>query len=156
VIAPGINAKMNEFQAALGLLQLKYIEKTIEKRKALTERYRCELHGIPGIAFMGDMPGVKHSYTHFPIFIDEKMYGKSRDMVYEELKNFNIFPRRYFYPLISHFPPYNELESAAPEKMPVAESAAEKVLCLPLYDGLESDEQDAVIHIIKQYAMRLK
>jgi dTDP-4-amino-4,6-dideoxygalactose transaminase len=156
VIAPGINAKMNEFQAALGLLQLKYIEAIIEKRKVLTQRYRSELQGIPGIAFIEDRPGVKHSYTHFPIFIDEKEYGKSRDMVYEELKKYNIFTRRYFYPLISRFPPYHELESAAPGSMPVAESAAEKVLCLPLYGGLKSEEHDAVIYVIKQFAKRMK
>lgn len=147
VVAPGINAKMNEFQAALGLLQLKYIDKAIEKRKEITQDYREHLRSIPGITFLEDRPGVKHCYTHFPILIDEGKYGKSRNMVYEELKKYNIFTRRYFYPLISQFPPYKGLESAATGRMPVAERTAEEVLCLPIYPNLDQN----VLQLIQEF-----
>lgn len=104
VVAPGINAKMNEFQAALGLVQLKHVDEYMEKRKALAELYRKELNGIKGLRVLNDIEGVKHSYTYFPVLIDEKIYGESRDSVYEKLKQHNIYGRRYFYPLISQFP----------------------------------------------------
>lgn len=136
VVGPGINAKMNEFQAALGLLQLKYVDKAVERRKEIARYYRDHLQNTAGITFLKDLSGVKHSYTHFPILIDKAQYGKSRDMVYEEFKKYKIFTRRYFYPLISQFPPYKNLESAAIGKMPVAEKIAEEVLCLPIYPNL--------------------
>jgi len=144
VIGPGINAKMNEFQAALGMLQLKHIDKAIERRKEITDYYRNHLRSIPGIAFLEDLPGVKHSYTHFPIFIQEETYGKSRDTVYEELKKRNIFTRRYFYPLISQFPMYKGLESAGAGKMPIAETIARAVLCLPLYPDLDHNSLESI------------
>ena len=137
VIAPGINAKMNEVQAAMGLLQLKYIDENINKRKHIAETYRENLKGIKGLTFLEDMPGVRHCYSYFPIFIDKDKYGKTRDELYEELKKNNIFGRRYFYPLISQFPTYRGLDSAQPGKMPVAEKFTEQVLCLPVYPGLE-------------------
>jgi dTDP-4-amino-4,6-dideoxygalactose transaminase len=136
VVAPGINAKMNEVQAAMGLLQLKHIDQNIEKRRQITLRYRELLSNIPGIRFMDDMPGVKHCYPYFPVFIDEAQYGTSRNDLYEKLKTNNIFGRRYFYPLISQFPTYRGLESALPGKMPVAEKITEQVICLPLYPEL--------------------
>ncbi|MBN1980960.1 MAG: DegT/DnrJ/EryC1/StrS family aminotransferase [Chitinivibrionales bacterium] len=136
IVAPGINAKMNEVQAAMGLLQLKYIDEVIEKRRKITMLYRDCLKDIPGIICMQDMPGVRHCYPYFPILVDESTYGKKRDDVYELLKKFGIFGRRYFYPLISQFPTYRALESAKPGRMPVAESVAKKVLCLPLYHDL--------------------
>ena len=148
VVAPGINAKMNEFQAALGLLQLKYIDKAIEKRKKIAELYRVKLSGIKGIRFLNDIPGVKHNYAYFPIFIDEKEYGKSRDEVYEELTKYNIYTRRYFYPLISQFPTYRNLESAATKKLPVASEIAKMVLCLPMYTELNDCEQKCAISLI--------
>ena len=104
VVAPGINAKMNECQAALGLVQLKHVDEYMEKRKDLAELYRKELNGIKGLRVLNDIEGVKHSYTYFPVLIDEKIYGESRDSVYEKLKQHNIYGRRYFYPLISQFP----------------------------------------------------
>lgn len=121
VVAPGINAKMNECQAALGLLQLKYTDKAIEKRKNIANLYRQQLYGIEGIRFLEDIEGVKHNYAYFPIFIDNRKLGKTRDEVYEELKKHNIYGRRYFYPLISQFPIYRGLPSASPENLPVAE-----------------------------------
>lgn len=137
VVGPGINAKMNEFSAALGLLQLKYVDKAIEKRKKIAELYRKKLSGIPGIRFLDDIPGVKHNYAYFPIFIDEKEYGRARDEVYEELKKYNIYTRRYFYPLISQFATYRGMPSAEPKNLPIAEKVAKKVLCLPIFTEME-------------------
>jgi dTDP-4-amino-4,6-dideoxygalactose transaminase len=149
VVAPGINAKMNEVQAAMGLLQLKYIDENIEKRKKIAELYRKNLMGIDGITFLNDMPGVRHCYSYFPIFVDSKKYGKTRDELYEELKKNNIFGRRYFYPLISQFPTYKGLDSAQPGKMPIAEKITEQVICLPIYPDLCSNNIEEVCRIIK-------
>lgn len=137
VVAPGINAKMNEFQAALGLLQLKYVDQAIAQRKSIAETYRERLRDVVGIRVLEDMPGVNHCYAYFPILVDQKVYGKSRDELYEELKQHNVFGRRYFYPLISQFPMYSALESALPGKLPIAERVTEEVLCLPIYPDLE-------------------
>jgi dTDP-4-amino-4,6-dideoxygalactose transaminase len=137
VVAPGINAKMNEFQAALGLLELKYVDEAIARRKAIAEAYRERLRYVAGIRFLDALPGVKHCYAYFPIFVDQKVYGKSRDELYEELKRQNVFGRRYFYPLISQFPMYSALESAQPGKLPVAERVTKEVICLPMYPDLE-------------------
>lgn len=149
VVIPGINAKMNEVQAAMGLLQLKYIDEVIEKRKQLAEYYRSLFHHIDGISYMEDMPDIKHCYSYFPIFINEEKYGKTRDQVYEELKKNQIYCRRYFYPLISQFPTYQGLESAKPGKMPVAERVTEEVLCLPIYPDLEIKAVKHICGIIK-------
>jgi dTDP-4-amino-4,6-dideoxygalactose transaminase len=96
VVAPGINAKINEFQSALGILQLNYVDDVIEKRKAITQYYPDNL---------SDLPGIRHCYPYFPILVDYKSYGKTRDQLYEEFKKYNVFTRRYFYPLISQFLP---------------------------------------------------
>jgi len=148
VVAPGINAKMNEFQAALGLLQLKYIDQAIEKRKQVAYRYREGLRNIAGISYLEDMPGVKHCYTYFPILIDEGKYGKTRDDVYEELKRHNVFGRRYFYPLISQFPTYRGLESSHPGKMRVAERVTQEVICLPNYTELRLESVDKICQLL--------
>ena len=148
VVAPGINAKMNEFQAALGILQLKYIDEVIEKRKKVAETYRERLYDIKGLRFLDDIKGVKHSYSYFPILIDEDEFGLSRDEVYQQLKKNNILIRRYFYPLISQFPTYKGLESANPANLPVAEEVAKKVLCLPIYPELGNDLIDFISNLI--------
>ena len=145
---PGINAKMNEVQAAMGLLQLKYIDQNIEKRKQVADLYRKELAHIEGIRFLSDLPEVKHNYAYFPILVDETKYGKSRDELYEELKKHNIFGRRYFYPLISQFPTYRGLESAQQGKMPVAEKTASEVICLPIYPELPTEDVLRICSII--------
>lgn len=136
VIAPGINAKMNEFQAALGVLQLKYVDELILKRKQIAEIYRNELQKIKGITCLSDVPGVKHCYSYFPILIDQEKYGMSRNELYEKLKENEIYGRRYFYPLISQFPTYSGLESANPGNLPIAEKVAGQVICLPFYPEL--------------------
>ena len=146
---PGINAKMNEMQAAYGLLQLKYIDGFISKRKSITELYRQLLSGVPGIRFLPEMKGVISSYSYFPVLIDEEVYGRSRDALYEKLKENNIFSRRYFYPLISTFEPYRELSSATTENLPVAVNASLKVLCLPIYVDLTLQDVELIVTIIK-------
>ncbi len=150
VVAPGINAKMNEVQAAMGLLQLKYIDAAIAQRAAIAKSYREKLKGIPGLSFGEDMEGVKHCYSYFPVFINRDEYGRTRNEVYEELKRHDVFGRRYFYPLISQFPTYRGLESARPGMMPVAEKVAEEVVCLPIYPGLEDSVVSKVSTILSQ------
>ena len=145
VVEPGINAKMNEFQAALGLLQLNYIDNNIKIRKQISELYRKEIKNIKGINFLNDLPGVKHCYSYFPILVDEKEYGISRDALYEKLKENNIFGRRYFYPLISDFPPYKRLDSAKFGNLKVAEVIANKVICLPLHPDMTKSEINLII-----------
>lgn len=147
---PGINAKMNEVQAAMGLLQLKYINGIIEKRRQIAMRYRNELKDINGITCLDDMEGVNHCYSYFPILIDKDKYGKTRDEVFEDLNKQRIFSRRYFYPLISQFPIYKGLESARPGAMPVAERVTEQVLCLPIYPDLSFDASKRIISILNK------
>ncbi len=150
VVAPGINAKMNEVQAAMGLLQLKTIDASIEKRKHIAELYRKELSGINGIRFLEDIKDVKHCYSYFPILIDKEKHGASRDGVYETLKGNNIHGRRYFYPLISQFPTYKGLESAQAGKMPIAEKVTEEVICLPIYPELEVESIMNICELIQK------
>lgn len=145
---PGINAKMNEVQAAYGLLSLKYIDEAIAKRKQIVEHYRASLKNTSGISFLPEQNNVEHNYAYFPIFVDEAKYGMSRDALYEKLKSNNILGRRYFYPLISTFEPYRELPSA--QNLPVAQNATEQVICLPLYPDLESLDLERIIDLIKR------
>ena len=149
VIEPGINAKMNEFQAAYGLIQLKYIDKYISSRQKIANTYRQNLAGIRGICFLGDIENVHHCYSYFPILVVAEQYGKSRDELYEELKRNNIFSRRYFYPLISQFPTYRSLPSSSATNLPVAEKVAEQVICLPIYPLLETRDIKNITSIIR-------
>ncbi len=137
---PGINAKLNELQAAYGLLQLKYVDSFIQRRHEITSLYRSLLQNVDGIRFLNDIQGVEHGYSYFPILVDNEKFGSSRDELYERLKRHNIFARRYFYPLISEFTPYNTLHSANSQKLPIATKAAQEVLCLPIFVEL-TDEQ---------------
>jgi len=139
VVEPGINAKMNEVQSAYGLLQLKYVDSYIKSRQEIAIRYRELLQNIRGVRFLEDIDSVTHSYTYFPIMIDSAGYGRTRDEVYQLLRDRNIFGRRYFYPLISQFPTYRDLPSSSPENLPVATRVAGEVICLPIYPGLTSE-----------------
>lgn len=150
VVAPGINAKMNELQAAYGLLSLKYVNIAIDKRKQIAGIYDKELSSVCGISLLSIRPDVEHNFSYYPIFIDTEIYGKSREELYEELKKNNIFSRRYFYPLISDFETYKELESAKKENLPVAQRAAESVLCLPIYPDLSQEDVLRICRIIKE------
>jgi dTDP-4-amino-4,6-dideoxygalactose transaminase len=148
VVAAGINAKMNEFQSALGILQLKYVDNAIKKRKIIAEYYRKNLKTVKGIKFLNNIKRVSHNYSYFPILI-ENDYPIRRDELYEKLKNENIFTRRYFYPLISEFPPYRNLESAGKENLPAANKIAKDVLCLPIYPDLKIEDIEIILQKIK-------
>jgi dTDP-4-amino-4,6-dideoxygalactose transaminase len=148
VVEPGINAKMSEIHAAYGLLQLNDIDKHILLRKSVAEMYRKYLKSTPGIRFLDDFSGTHHNYAYFPIFIESGEYGQTRDQLYEELQRNNIFGRRYFYPLISHFAPYNKLPSARPANLPIAEKIAKQVICLPLYPHLSEEVVLRICQII--------
>lgn len=152
VVAPGINAKMNEIQAAYGLLQLKAIDENLQKRKRIAEFYQQGLQNVHGIRFIGEPENLEYNYAYFPVFIDEKAYGMSRDALYERLKADNIFGRRYFYPLISQFPTYRGLDSAKPENLQVAERIANEVICLPIYPGLSEIEIVRIISTITSHS----
>ena len=154
VVAPGINSKMDEIRAAYGLLNLKQVDSAIAKRKAVAERYREALKDIPGIRMLKDIEGVRHNYAYFPIFIDEAAYGLSRDTLYAKLQEYNIYGRRYFYPLISTFSAYKGLESANPKNLPVAHKLADQVLCLPMFAGLDPDNEDKIIDIVRKSARK--
>ena len=147
VIAPGINGKMSEFNAALGLLQLKYVDQSIARRGVLSAIYRAKLAHVQGIRFLDDDAKSSSNHSYFPILIQPE-YRCSRDALYDKLKAENIHPRRYFYPLVSDFPMYRGLPSAHSDNLPVAKRAAEQVLCLPLYPALSEGEQERVIEVI--------
>jgi len=149
VIAPGINAKMNELQAAYGLLQLKTVEENIRKRKRISRIYQDGLKNIRGIRFMEEPENLRYNYSYFPLFVDEKQYGISRDTLYGKLKENNIYGRRYFYPLISQFPTYKGLDSSKPENLTVAQKVADEVICLPIYPGLKYEAVKRICSIIR-------
>lgn len=149
VVAPGINSKMDEIRSAYGLLNLKQVDNAIAKRKATAEKYREALKDVPGVRFLQDIEGVRHNYAYFPIFVNEKEYGMSRDNLYAKLQEHNIYGRRYFYPLISTFSAYKGLESANPKNLPVAHKLADQVLCLPMFAGLDEESADRVIDVVR-------
>ncbi len=147
VIASGINGKMNEFSAALGLLQLKHIDAALESRRRVDETYRKLLNDATGIKCLEK--GVQHAsnFAYFPILI-EKSHPLDRDEVYKSLVEKDIFPRRYFFPLISEFPMYRDLPSAGKKNLPVATEAAQKVLCLPIYPNLSDCQIEDIVEIL--------
>lgn len=148
VVAPGINSKMDEVRAAFGLLNLKIVDEAISARKKIATKYREKLKGVPGITFFEDMSDVRHNYSYFPIFIDEEVYGMTRDELYFKMKEQNIWGRRYFYPLISTFSTYRELESAKPENLPIATRMANSVICLPIHHSLTEEDAEGIITLI--------
>ncbi len=148
VVAPGINSKMDEMRAAYGLLNLKQVDAAIEARRQVAIRYREALRGVEGITFFDDMPGVRHNYSYFPIFVDEAKYGMSRDALYEKMKTQNVLGRRYFYPLISTFSPYDKYASATPANLPNAHKLADSVICLPMHHVLSEENVERVIECI--------
>ena len=140
VVGPGINSKMDEVRSAYGLLNLKQVDAAIEARHQVAIRYREALHNVPGIAFFEDMPGVRHNYSYFPIFVDAEKYGMTRDNLYFKMKEDGVLGRRYFYPLISTFSTYQGLPSATPENLPQAHKMANNVICLPMHHRLTQEE----------------
>lgn len=147
VVAPGINGKMSELNAAVGLLQLKHIDETIKARRNIDSIYRESLSKVKGVRCVTSSGENNSNYSYFPIMIDED-YGLSRDELFNKLRKNNIYSRRYFYPLISDFPMYRGLNSATQGNLPIAQKASESVICLPIYPALTNTEQERVISII--------
>ncbi len=148
VVAPGINSKMDEVRAAYGLLNLKQVDEAIKKRHHVAVKYRDALRNVPGIHFFDDMPGVRHNYSYFPIFINGEEYGMTRDELYFKMKEQGVLGRRYFYPLISTFSTYRGLPSATPENLPVATRIANEVICLPMHHGLSDGDLSRILELI--------
>lgn len=148
VVGPGINSKMDEVRSAYGLLNLRQVDAAIKARRQVAIKYREALRPVEGITFFDDMPGVKHNYSYFPIFVDAEKYGMTRDELYFKMKERNVLGRRYFYPLISEFSTYRGLESARPENLPNAHRMAETVICLPMHHALSDDDIERVIGCI--------
>ena len=140
VVGPGINSKMDEMRSAYGLLNLKQVDAAIEARHQVAIKYREALRNVEGITFFDDMPGVRHNYSYFPIFIDAQKYGMTRDELYAKMKSRNVLGRRYFYPLISEFSTYRGLESADPTNLPNAHKMADSVICLPMHHALSEED----------------
>lgn len=145
VVAPGINGKMDEMRSAYGLLNLKQVDQAIANRQKVANIYREALRPIEGITFFDDMPGVRHNYSYFPIFVDAEKFGMTRDELYYAMKAENVLARRYFYPLISDFTTYKGLKSAGHENLPKAFAMAESVLCLPMHHALTDDELKRIL-----------
>ncbi len=148
VVAPGINSKMDEMRSAYGLLNLKQVDAAIDARHQVAIRYRESLRNVEGITFFDDMPGVRHNYSYFPIFVDAEKYGMTRDELYFKMKEQNVLGRRYFYPLISTFTTYRGLPSAAPENLPQAHKMADSVICLPMHHALSEEDIERIINCI--------
>lgn len=148
VVAPGINSKMDEIRAAYGLLNLRLVDACIEARHQAAIRYREALRNVEGITFMDDMPGVKHNYSYFPIFVDAEKYGMTRDELYFKMKDKNVLGRRYFYPLISEFTTYRGLPSANPDNLPNALKMANSVICLPMHHELSEEHINRIVDLI--------
>ena len=148
VVAPGINSKVDEVRAAYGIINLRQVDTAIEARHQVAVKYREALRPVEGITFMDDMPGVKHNYSYFPIFIDAEKYGMTRNELYEKMRSHNVLGRRYFYPLISTFSTYRGLESAAPKNLPNAHKMADSVICLPMHHELSAEDIHRVLELI--------
>lgn len=148
VEAVGLNCKMNEFQAAMGVVNLRYIDEQIQKRKIVIDRYRTNLKEINGIHYIEDLENVKHNYSYFPIIVDENMFGKTRDQLFDELKEYNVFTRKYFYPLITDFDCYKEEYGQI--ELPKAKYISNRVLTLPVYGDLAIELVDYICDAMKK------
>jgi dTDP-4-amino-4,6-dideoxygalactose transaminase len=148
VVAPGINGKMSEFNAAFGLLQLKYIDQVINKRRQIDIAYRKGLVGVKGVHCLGGTGEMVANYAYFPILINHE-YALDRDGLYEKMKENGVHPRRYFYPLISEFTMYRGLASSDRDNLPVATQAASQVLCLPIYPDLPLAKVEEICSFIR-------
>jgi dTDP-4-amino-4,6-dideoxygalactose transaminase len=150
VVSQGINGKMSEINAAFGLLQLKYIDGALARRKEIDYIYRKALKSVKGIICLSsDIQGIESNHSYFPILVEDS-YPLTRDELYEKLKLNNVYARRYFYPLISDFPMYRSMPSARRDNLPIASAAAYKILCLPIYPALTKDQQECVIELIRE------
>lgn len=150
VVGPGINSKMDEIRAAYGLLNLKQVDAAIEARHQVTIRYREALRDVPGITFWNDMPGNRHNYSYFPIFVDAEEYGMTRDELYFKMKENGVLGRRYFYPLISSFSTYKGCIGTERSNLSIAAKISEQVICLPMHHALCENDVQRVIEQILQ------
>ncbi|MBG6220533.1 MULTISPECIES: DegT/DnrJ/EryC1/StrS family aminotransferase [unclassified Janthinobacterium] len=148
VVAAGINGKMNEVSAAFGLLQLKSIDAALHERSKVARRYREQLAGIAGIYCPPDAPETSANHSYFPILV-QPGYALSRDALFDTLRQAGIIARRYFYPLISDFPMYRNMPSAARTNLPLAGEMTNQVICLPIYPELQTEQQDRVVDVIR-------
>ncbi len=157
VMMPGINGKMNELQASLGLVMLDYIEEEMRKRKQLFDIYSKCLKDMEGVVILvNNISGVKENYQYLAIKIEEQLFGVSRDYVYQEFKKYNVFTRKYFYPLCSEFTCYKHLPSSSPSNLPIANKIAQEVLSLPFYGGLSAGDIERICAILKCFRNRKK
>lgn len=145
ILLPGTNAKMNELQAAIGLLTLKLVDNEIEKRKRLITIYKEKLEKIKCISYISEKKNVKYNYQSFPILIDDKCSVMNRDKIYEKLKDYNIFSRKYFYPLVTD---YKFVKKETKKSLPNAEKISSQILCLPLYGELSEENVIKIAEII--------
>ena len=146
VTGVGSNAKMNEFQAVMGICNLRHIDEEIGKRKIVVERYRHRLGNIEGIQIMGETTGVQSNYAYFPVVFEEIIFGFSRNEICDRLKEHQIFPRKYFYPLTNTFECFHGKYNV--DDTPVAQHIAKRVLTLPLYADLALEDVDKICDII--------
>lgn len=142
----GGNAKMNEFQAAMGLCNLRHVDEEIRKRKRIVEYYRNRLDGIAGIRICYDHSDVKPNYAYFPVVFEDYKY--TRNQVFDKLESEGIIARKYFYPLTNSFDCYKDMKTAGAEKTPVASYVAERVLTLPLYADLSLEDVERICRIV--------
>ena len=149
VVAPGINAKMSEINAAFGLLQLRHMGTIMSRRAEIDAAYRRGLADVPGIRCVGPAGQQVSNHSYFPVLVEPE-YPMSRDALYQKLKDHGVHGRRYFYPLISDFPMYRGLPSSQRSNLPVAAAAADRILCLPIYPALQAEEQECVIDLLRQ------
>jgi dTDP-4-amino-4,6-dideoxygalactose transaminase len=148
VVMPGINGKMNEVQAAIGLVNLRHLDEERERRRQIVETYQRNLTGIPGVKPFTIPDAVRNSYQYFMIRIGPE-FGLSRDELHLELKKYNVITRKYFYPLCSDYNCYRQLPSSDPENLPVAHRVVKEVLCLPLYGNLTLQDAARTCEIIE-------
>ena len=148
VLAPGINGKMNEFQSALGLLQLRYTGEVQARRQAIDRRYREALGDVPGISLLAIPPDTRVNHAYFPVLVGPG-YPLSRDALYERLRAADILVRRYFYPLISNLPIYHGQPSAVAANLPQANLVSQRILCLPIHPDLSEPDQQRVIDLVR-------
>lgn len=149
VVSTGINGKMNELQAAMGLLQINHIDDAIQRRATLASLYENALSSVPGIEPIAANQQLRPNYSYFPVLV-EKEYPTSRDQLYNFLKTEGIYCRRYFYPLITEFPMYRKLASANSEGLRNSTRLAKKVLCLPLFPDLQRSDQERILALIRE------
>jgi dTDP-4-amino-4,6-dideoxygalactose transaminase len=148
VVMPGTNAKMNEMQALMGILILKHLDRLIERSRRIDASYRECLKDVPGVKFPPPLHvSVEYNFIFQPIEIDEAQFGMSRDALYEALKEYNIFSRRYFYPLLCDYPCYRNITLKDP--LLTARRISERILCLPIYPDLEIDDVVRICKAIK-------